>query len=181
MKRPIPLFLLGFMFLSFLTLPRVFADLRNDPSEDQLKIIIKQAIFNYIDPSQFERLEMNKYSGSDRSKAGKYIVTVYLQTKKGKTTKDSMIYVLKEIKKTGSAILAVGRHNISDIVYCIDGKIKDPYGNVNRGLWFQVDVPGTSVYKIKSYDLPLPDFLRLLQIQYATKDAKKIMNEIRLD
>lgn len=147
-------------------------------SEDQIKAIIKQTVLEYIDPTQFERVEMTKYEGTDPTKQGKYVVTLYLQTQKGKTTKDAMVYVLKEIKKTGKAILTVGNHKISDIVYCIDGKLEDPYGNINDGLWFRVDMPGSKIYKIKSSDITLSDLLRLVNIEYATKDAKKIFSQI---
>lgn len=177
----IPLLLWG--CLTWLLLPSVasaetFDNPRFLSSEDQIKAIIKQAVLEYINPDQFERLEMTKYEGTDPKKKGKYVVTLYLQTEKGKTTKDAMIYILKEIKKTGKAILTVGNHKISDIVYCIDGKLEDPYGNINDGLWFRIDMPDSKTYKIKYSDVSLSDLLRLVNIEYATKDAKKIFSQI---
>jgi hypothetical protein len=92
-----------------------------------------------------------------------------------------MRYMLKEIKNTGKAIFTIGKHKIADIVYCINGKIQDPYGNINNGLWFQVEIPEEDIYKVKDYNLALPDFARLVQIQYATKDAQKLISEIKIE
>ncbi len=150
-------------------------------SEDQIKSILQQTIMEYIYPDQFERLELQKYEGTDKRKEGKYVVTLYLQTYKGKTTRDSMRYVLKEIKNTGKAIFTIGNHKITDIIFCINGKIQDPYGNINDGLWFQVEIPEEDIYKVKDYNLALPDFARLIQIQYATKDARKLFSEIKIE
>lgn len=174
-----------FLFISFFT-PSTntyakYVDPQSLTSEDQIKSIIQQTVMEYIYPEQFERLELKRYDGMDQKKTGKYVVTLYLQTHKGKTTRDSMRYTLKEIKNTGKAIFTIGNHKITDIVYCINGKIQDPYGNINNGLWFQVGIPEEDIYKVKDYNLALPDFARLIQVQYATKDARKLFSEIKIE
>jgi len=157
-----------------------YVDPQSLTSDDQIKSILQQTIMEYIHPDQFERLELMKYAGEDKRKEGKYVVTLYLQTNKGKTTMEAMKAILKEIKKTGKAIFTVGNHKITDIIYCIDGKIQDPYGNINPGLWFQVEIPEEDIYKVKDYNLSLPDFARLVHVKYATKDAQKLLSEIKI-
>lgn len=178
-------FIFFLVFICIFTIPKStnaqYVDPQNLTSEDQIKSIIQQTIMEYIYPEQFQRLELNKYEGKDKRKAGKYVVTLYLQTYKGKTTRNSMRAMLKEIKNTGKAIFTIGNHKITDIIYCIDGKIQDPYGNINDGLWFQVEIPEEDIYKVKNYNLAIPDFARLIQVQYATKDARKLFSEIKIE